>query len=1082
MRPISEIIDAEIERTRALRNTSQAPPVPLAPDAVVTPASLSPDEETLMRHNYADQMAKAIGLLGKGAVQGLTLAAEPLRRTDTAFRGTLLTTFGRMPLEKFPQFIEEAVTGKTDITGDEFNRLAWGQNLHDALDTSGLPGTEWLKRFVYPEAYANAKAGLSKESPRFTAGDMLGLGAEAFVSPWALAAGVNVESLAAKGLAGKLAATAIEAPTLPIVWPARKAVAWLSTHETPFSPLLMSVRAPAAAMKGTQVGREYAEALARDSEHLYPSYAARIQEGLSDVLKPHKKWFKKAQDSELFLALYEGQTKNLSPQMRAVYDDIIDRVLVPFAQEMQEQGRKIPGMNRFWNPKADGLAPFTPYVRNRRFSERSIGEKPREKRMQIKVPWRKRDPKTGKPLDLAAIYPGAKLSANNLSAVESISHTLHGLSKHLIFEKRVRVEKTRVQKVRGPLAGLPLFAGDEAAKTGSKQVTTMGWRQEGSLSKYRPWVSGAEAPGAVKPRQNPELRGLPMSQQMYVYKQAHLITGNRASHREILFNQALQSNVQRVVDAMDSAGWSVAQKNRAMGALIGHAANAVDSWVPKTADIAAATMIAHTVQAALGFNLSSALHNFSQLTNTAAVAGVPATLRALARFASMDSEERTVLREARKWAAFKAPFSRFMIDPSWASARGAHAFSDMVMGPFNATENFVRGAAFHAGLEEALRKRGMSVSDFVRLQGTAARGNANWIGTNAVLREARSFAQKQNFVYGIAGRSALMSNPAIRVGMTLQSYGIHQAEWLAQQIQSQGGSFSRWLAINGWAIDMADKTMGMNAESWLGWGFAPPNVMGRGPQVEMAMSLAQMLGAAATDDADAFESASKRARGNVRELFRFFNLEDTSADSALGAPLNAVAMLGMLPIPIAGITRSVKAYNEFKTGIRESGSGETWQYVTPSEVTKSWFSRTHQEYADQQLRQMDMDVRKQVGKVLDKRTRKYLNALSGRSGDEVWAAAQELASPIDLKLRTGYSKGLRGAALFRLGDDQSFWPHTSMIESRLKTLSANAMVPKHLREMEKAGWTLDILHAAYANRAFEELQNGGIRPLREAQR
>lgn len=1047
---IEDQLNEHMAQARAIREG--VPPLPLARGAVVEPpqpmTQLEFDDE---RKSFLDRAAEALGVVGKGILRPLTFAAEQLERSQDIFQATVLTAFGRIPLKEYPNYVKTIFNGERRVGGKEFWQLAVGHSLYEQLNRMPLiPG--WTRDIVAPDPVFGRT---TTKTPVLSLAKVLGGVTELFLDPFAAMAVVPRGFFTATRVGRLLAKAGLDPTTSPLTYPLRKTAAIVISKRIPgLSALLFHALDPDFVMPGAIAdswklagkGLEdradfWADAFNKIVKKHLPNQArtslarrgvGRItpQEGLAE-----------ANLARVYNKLFLDAGKTMTGGEQALVDDLMEQVIRPLHKRLKDMGydrqRVRVGKDSklvVWDPERDLLTKFHGTPRDYLLRPSSPGAKEFNQRVRTTIAWKsQRIP-----------YDPAKLHTRNRDPFHAVEQWVDQAERLLILEERERA-------VGG------------------------GWRLIGPLLRFRPTAESRAR------NTNPLLRELDNDTKWsYFLEKVHDFTGNRAGRKEIAADNVMANFWQGVNENVAS----LARRNRMFKWMLRKANGATDAnglpQLPKLQRIAG-VMTANTVIAALGLNLASALKNTSQLINTATVKGVPATFKGLYRMVDVWSSDGKSLQQLRRAANFKNTHRRLVLDETWG--RGFRTtFDNMVMGPFNMMENWMRGITFNVSVGERMKALKMvGLDDFKKL--ATVRGTQTAPRSlRRIIEEGIIEAQYANHTYGIAGRSHFMMSSVARVGFALQSYSWKQAEFMSKVWRSTdgGSAMLRMVGLNGWLIEIMDRFAGVNAENWLGWGFTPPSTLGRGPFFDAMINVGEMILAFGEDNSTAHDRAVDGLRGNIREIARSFG--DPDQVIGIQAGVAAASLAGFLPIPVVGVGRTFKAINEFTTGIRERNRGRTWQRVRRFEAVKSWFVTTHRQAEDRRLAEMERGARRQVDGELDRRVRAYLKAAQGSDGNELMQASRRLASPITLKVPvTGIGARPLRAAFFRLGDDRSFWPHGEMIESRLRRLAQGATVSGDVREMLEAGWLLEVYWAEYSNRAFRELDRGAILGLKEGQ-
>jgi len=939
-----------------------------------------------------------------------------------------------------------------------------------------LPG--WTKEISTPTVQLGRT---TKEVPVLSVGAFAAGAVEFIIDPF-VAAAVIPRGFFTTTKLGRLAAKAqLDPATSVLTFPLRKAAAAVTSRMLPgFGPFLFHLRDPiSAGLPGivTDAMQFGGKALETAGDRW-----GRIMIGLVKKHRPRKGFLRQigigrregldeAALARVATKLFENPRLKVLPAEQALVDDMLQDVILPLHKEMQGMGYdriraqgivrgrtagptdvfaasrqagrtpKAGEVSIIWDPERDLLSKFHITPKGFQLRPSAIGEPPFSARMRTEVNWKV----PGRKMP----YEFRDLHTSNKDPFHALEMWVEQVQRQLILEERVR------------------------ARGG-------GWALRGLVNRFRPsdpnrnevlkrlkLTKGADA-AAVR-----EMAGDENTWKYFVNKM-HDFTGHRAGKFEL----AVSNTMIAFVNGINSNIESAARKNRILRYVLKKTRGRTDAGglpqMPKIETIAG-VMTANTMIATLGFNLASAIKNTSQLVNTAAVKGLPATFKGMYKMADYWSEEGKTLRQLRKAANFNNTYRRLINEEAFVKF-GRRTFDDIAMGPFNAVEMHMRGIAFNVAVGEEMKRRGIrklkDLDDLLTPQGFRNASQRVRELMELGIREAHD----TNFIYGIAGRSHFMMSPIARVAFALQSFSWKQAEFVSRAWRRDGSALLRLIGMNGWLIEMGDRFAGINAENWLGWGFLPPSQLGRGPAIEALTNLTRAMMAVGEDDDRSFERFTNSLRGNIREIFRSFG--DPEDVVGIQAAIGAAALAGLRPLPVVGIGKTFKVINEFRTGIRESRGGKTWQSVTPDEVLKSWFFQTHRQAEDKRFREMDRRLKTQVNSVLARRTKAYMRAMSGTDGNEVLAAAKELALPVGIKVPiTGvgvFGTGVLRAAGFRLGDDKSFWPHPEMVKQRLDNLALRRTVSKDVTDMIDAGWALEVYLSQYANRAYAELDRGAI--------
>lgn len=1093
---IDTILAQHMANKRAVRES--IPPLPVVkggfvePPMIMTPVEIQADTNAVM-----DRLVGGLKLVGKGIAAPLTFAVEHLTRGQDVFQATVLTTFGRIPLKQYPGYVKNILNGTQRISGKEFMTLAIGQEKWEQLQhVNVIPG--WTKELMTPEVHLGRRV---KEKPVLSLAQVFGASVELFIDPFAVMSFIprgffkGATQFALVNKIGKAAAKAQLDPSTSIVTlPLRRMGSMIFSSRIPgIGPILLHGRDPVS--MGLPVDYTDSYQLAAKALSDTGAHWGELFENLMLKYKPRKGIFgigrreglDEASQARVYDKIFENYKLKLSVQEQALVDEITEEVILPLHKRMVDMAydsQKLPTTVRAGG-RGPGLSTLSPRgvprkVRRlvvmdpKRLLNQFVGApknfltKPGGSEVNRKSLAQKMTATIGwKGIDGSMPFKASALHSSNKDPFHAVAQWVHQVENKLIMEERVRLVNGR-------------------------------WELKGLLIKYRPGAEGArraadlaQGPGAAVIREIAKDK----NKWDYFINKMHDITGNRAGRKELSIQNAVFDYLDGLAKNIDSP----VRIKRIMAITMLGAAKATGRLTPQ-GDIrfpsiqnSVGYLTANTMMATLGLNLSSAIKNMSQLVNTAAVHGIPATLRGILRQADRWSEQGKTLKELRKSARFNNTFHQLVGDDVWTML-GRSKFDDFVMGPFNAVENHMRGITFNIKVGEMMKAKGLrTLADLDKGAVVKFRGGIPFTQTNSVIREMLEEgikeAHKTNFIYGVAGRSQFMMGPVGRTAFALQSYSWKQAEFIASTWQRDGGAFLRLIGLNGWIIETLDRHRGINAENWLGWGFLPPSSLGRGPAQGALESLLRYSLASNEGNEREAERAMNSMRSSIREVFKLFG--DPDAGIAIQGAMQNAAIAGLLPLPVVGVGRTFKMLNEFKTGIRETQTGRAWRHVTPDEAFKSWFFTTHQQMEDKRFKLMDQRARVQVSSVLNKRIKAYMRAAKGSDGTELMAAADELSKQIlvqepltgtraGLALPGGKVLGVQAISSgFRLNDSQLFWPHPGMIKSRLDNAMKGATVSEYVREMGRKDWLMDLYMSQYVNRGMAELDRGGIIALQD---
>lgn len=1069
-----------VDRYLAGLEGSRAAHPPTQVDSLQDPPRFFTEQERLGgRKEYMQKMLHAAGLVPKALAHGFSFATKSIERIDDFTQITVATLYGRIPITKYPKYVSDVMHGRKTVTGSEWMRLMIGYEVWNNIkDSSFIPG--WTKKVVVPDAFLGA---MTVTKPRVTLEAAANLGVELIVSPFALGGLLPKNFFTAtrvgKLLAGPQVAKGIKLGFDPAssvaTFPLRKLASAAFSPSGPFGALLMHARGPQDVFTGELRSRTIE---AGDALH---AAAEEIGTAVRDIAKAHKQGIfrnrgglSKPELAGVWKHLFIADQK-LDARQGQVLNDLMDRVIVPWYNKLKDSGHhvvKVPGVpgRHRWSPLPGARTRFQPYLREMLgsiHSFRLLGA-PRS------APSAFMQTRTMLPFKRGPLpYDPARLLDLQMDPFHAVEQWASSAARKAVLERNERLRIVRpngsLKRIWSPRGLLNLY---RAGKGGE--------RWEGASAAYRARIASHIDP-LVRDAAS-EVLALGPNGYAYLQGKFRDFSGHRAGSIEIMLDNVMDRFFANLDPSLGAFG--PARINRVRRYLLERAGGRLGVLgQPRQTRISAIAglMTQNIVVSTLGLNLASAIRNTSQLVNTAASEGIPATIRGIYRLALAHSRldgkpgsivgklggRSEILAQVRADLRLRSAMSRLTYDDVWSlGLAGRNKFTDWVLTPFNAVENVMRGIASNVAAEQWLTRAGVkTLADYNQLSGA---------GRQALLRFAREGAIDTNFLYGVAGRSHLMMSPPARVGFALQSYSWHEAEFIARVWQRDGSAPIRLWAMQGWLIDMMDRVAGVNAENWLGWGFLPPSgQFGQSPIIEAWSGLLGFQQAAAEARYDDMDREVNRMRGGVREIFRLIGL-DPNDHVGTQAILGGLTSAGLLPIPVVAIGKSARAVYAFQTGAIESGSGRSWIPITRADAIKSAFFTLHVQAEDQRLRAMDRVTRGKVDRELGHRVSKLMSALEGREGTSVMEAAAALYTyiPVNLPL-SGVHPGTWGF----LGDESGFWPHPEMLERRLQEAVLRKALAGPVREMLDSGWVFEVLWNPYIQAALQAIERGAIRGM-----
>lgn len=507
---------------------------------------------------------------------------------------------------------------------------------------------------------------------------------------------------------------------------------------------------------------------------------------------------------------------------------------------------------------------------------------------------------------------------------------------------------------------------------------------------------------------SPAIKSASRFQRRYVTDLMNRFQGNARGRKAIEFDLMVAEAWDKI--AQTPVGKRVENLFRKMGG--GRTLDGLPDFSP-TAKIAG--LISHNIlRSTLGFRLSTAIQNMTQVTNFAVSDGMPATLKGMLRFS-----DRTYA-DLRKAQNLLGDFQRATSDELWVSRLGK-GFDDVIFGPMTLTENLIRGTGYNVGLDKALRKRGFS--SITQLQGNKAL-------TEAVMHEAHLDSLNGAFLYGTLGRAPMLSNPALRVATVLTSFPQKQAEFLAREFTRDGSAFLRFVGLHGWLIEQANKQFGIAGEDFLGWGFRPMTTSFSGvpvimsPPMKAVLATSEAFSAWAKKDPELAERKWKEAAFNI--------------DGAL-AHIGRFSALGLLPVPVLFAESSKLLIERLASHRQKTGTGGFVDITTSEAFADYLAARTTTQRARADLKKAEMNAKRRVEYVMGKRTKAFIDAAMdpSQAGDKLGHAAWDLVSGISTE----------GAILY---------PSPQQIDGYISRYVAQKTVSEDVRRMMSGGFLSQV--------------------------
>src|SRR3990172_9141474 len=982
-----------------------------------------------------------------GIPQALGLAAEGLARVDTAFRQGILVAGGAVPIEEFPSKFARALDGDFEMSNREFMELYLSKEL-----MANMAGIEVVPHWA--KVAMNALPWVAnvdkREKPLVSIANVLDFSADIWATPFALMAGTP-----------KAAGTALA--KLPIWSPLRSVTRGVdslffntaSRLPNPIASLLIHTREPLRALErhpeATAALQDARDLLTKNIVAQAPTLHNIFfedQKALGVVARSMRK-YTQVEERVAFSKLFgEKNFAHLglpaaTARTDALADELMSKVFTPLMQRGQAMGYVAKG----WHP-GEYLEAVLPSFVDLKSIPQDIMQSWSWKTLGVLRSYvlsKKAQP--GK----AATIGKLGLTENNIDLVTASRDFVYAMERKLVWNARHRSTTTTPRTIK---TGVIDEFGNPVTKT--ILATRSTWVSDGPLLKYKP------RPTTIPTRQNPNVRDWSLSERNYMKNFINEIQGHARGRETLIIGEMSR----RFFTSLKEG----AERNRVLKypwAGIKRVLPAQGSYdFPEFSkpQYASRFFTHNVVRSVLWGNLGSAIKNTSQLLNTATVEGLPATLKGMFKMAN--GEYRALAgREVSN------EFKRLLSDETCQQLLGAR-LDNVMMGPFNFVENFARGTAFNVYLDDFMKQA--RIPSLSALKASTKYEEA--------VRYAVRGSHETNFVYGVLGRPAsFLGSPMLRPVTTLLSYGPKQAEFYRRAFINDGSAVIRAIGLHGWAIDFANKQLGIAPESWLGWGFIPPSrsleglPLAASPQVNFALAIAEGLGAIASGHENEASAHFRRASGSVGQILDTAPqlkaaisgqmapeeiLAQSFDNEALGVILGGAQALGWMPLPTVAIAKTMRSAVMFKTGVTPSQSGATWVPITRHDAVKSYFLQTTIQRSRAQLDNMTLKARARVDRELDARVGRYVSIVNkpGAEGDDILEAAAQLTAPIRI------SHGLVREP------PATFLPYPEQIETRITTQIANRSTNRDLLEMEEAGWLQDVYWAQYLNLLLRDLE------------
>jgi hypothetical protein len=933
------------------------------------------------------------------------------------FRGVLSMGLpGGIPFNK--ENIEKAKDFDLELTGADFVRQVLGDELMIEADNLALPG--FTKTIVDP---LNPDHG--KEVPRWTIGDALGTSAEVLIDPFFAIGAAPRKALTplVRGAAAGLRGASV--PLRPITRP----IGALLSQNGPIGGRLVPALSPAAAWKPIP---EAIDLITLHGNEVAAG-AHRVHDTVGAIAKRHKLGYimgkpkAKGIDQDKLWRHIQTSPQELNAAERAVADDI-KTALRRAADELKANGdeffthKNVAGRTvKFQYDPENFLRDMRPILHGveRLPTRTTLSKTPLSVRNQVSLPFRN------------LVHPGdemfqwQKVGVRNRDPMHALQVFLESVNKRTVYHRRL-------PDANGVLRGVGLLE--------KYKLTDEGWHTL---------------------KQNKLLEPLNAQQFQNFRNKVHQITGH-AVNREGIAHSALTENFMHNASKFinpNSKRYSRVIDIVTKPLRIGGVRRVYEDGTPlisRHTEISA-FLVKNQMIAFLGFNPGSAIKNTSQALSLAAVKGFYPTLKGLYQMAAPVTEKAATLKRLRRHAGLNDSVQRLINDES---IQLLNKYENSAMYMFNAFENTMRGTAFNVYAGETLEqmtKAGTKLANLSDAQ-LARAVNNGIIGANRV-----------NFTYGVAGRSEWMARPVQRVATSLQSYNWKFAGFANDLLRNDPTAFTRLVALHGWAIEQAYLQAGINAESWLGWGFVSPNPIGRGPAVEMVNSLTKAFIARAGGDLSGASREIDKTTASMRALMELGERAGVPGWVPQAAYLSSA--IGTTQFPVVAVSRFANAVSMMMTGEKRGADDELVRHVTPDDIIKSTMFQLHEDVVGRQLSELKRSNRNRYNFEVDRRVGRLMKAFSAQDGE---AAIQEAKAamwdPIPIKTERKASTIVGGALENLVASEVMIRPRPQDIIRKMKTRIIESKQPRAIREMMEQGWLESVLLGAYSQRALEAIE------------